>query len=73
MSTAEPTDNHAKPATDAKIEESETIRRTRLQPCDQVIPLYTLAPQNKEKSVFRLVARGCERYNHKLLYIIWVF
>lgn len=65
MSTAEPADNHAEPASDAKVkafEESVTIKRTRLQPCDQVIPLYTLAPQNKEKSVYRQVARGCERY-----------
>lgn len=60
-STSEPADNHGEPTSDAKvkaIEESVTIKRTRLQPCDQVIPLYTLAPP-KEK--YRLIARGCER------------
>lgn len=65
LSTAEPTDNLAEPSSDAKVKADEKlvlISRTRLQPCDQVIPLFTLVPLNKEKPVYRIPARGCERY-----------
>lgn len=48
------------------FEESATINRTRLQPCDQEITMYTLYPQNNKahnaKSVYRIPARDCERY-----------
>lgn len=56
------------PALDDKsksFEESVTINRTRLQPCDQEITMYTLYPQNNKphnpKSVYRIPAHDCER------------
>lgn len=64
-STLDPMENRAEPPSDDKakpFDSSVIINRTRLQPCDRVITLYTLYPPIKNKTVYRIPAHGCERY-----------
>lgn len=63
MSTTEPLDNREPPSDDKskQFDNSVIINRTRLQPCDRIITLYTLYPSIKNKTVYRTPAHGCER------------
>lgn len=64
-STSDPLENRAEPPTDEKVKQFDSsviMNRTRLQPCDRVITLYTLYPSNKNKTVYRTPAHGCERF-----------
>ena len=49
------------------FDSSVIINRTKLQPCDQVISLYTLYPNPpiKNRSIFHEDAKGCERFLYK--------
>lgn len=63
-STLEPLENRAEPQMEEKSNSKDraaVLNRTRPQPCDQVIKLYTLYPPNKNKSVYKIAAHGCER------------
>lgn len=64
-STLDPLETKAEPPSDDKVkafDNSAVINRTRLQSCDQIVTLYTLSPPNKNKTVYRTPAHGCERY-----------
>lgn len=55
------------PSSDDKskqFDNSVIINRTRLQPCDRIITLYTLYPSIKNKTVYRTPAHGCERFDY---------
>lgn len=43
------------------FDSSVVINRTRLQPCDQVLKLYTLNRPYRNKTAFQTPSHGCER------------
>lgn len=59
-STLDPSDNRPEPSAEdkLKVDNSVIINRTRLQPCDKVISLYTLG----DKNMYNEPAEDCERY-----------
>lgn len=65
-STVDPGDGRQEPGDDKslKLDISLIINRTRLQPCDKTIPVYTLAPLNK--SIFNEPSADCVRYGGAL-------
>lgn len=63
-STSDPTDNRPEPLAEdkLKVDNSVIINRTRLQPCDKVITLYTLdPPKGGDTSIYDEPANECER------------
>lgn len=62
-STLDPNDNRPEPSAEdkLKVDNSVIINRTRLQPCDKVISLYTLGPLG-DKSIYNEPAEDCERF-----------
>lgn len=62
-STLDPNDNPSEPSAEdkLKVDNSVILNRTRLQPCDKVISLYTLGSLG-DKSIYNEPAEDCERY-----------